>query len=57
VLSVGVDLEDVKGLVAERYDARPGTFYLIRPDQHVAARLRTVDTTRIAAARDRAIGL
>jgi len=56
VLSVGVDFEDVKGLVAERYDARPGTFYLIRPDQHVAARLRTVDAAAITAARDRAIG-
>ncbi|NIA67656.1 FAD-dependent oxidoreductase [Pelagibius litoralis] len=28
---------DVDGLVAERYGARPGSFYLLRPDQHVAA--------------------
>src|SRR4051794_19476631 len=34
-------LEDVEGLVAKRYDAKPGTFYLLRPDQHVCARWRS----------------
>ncbi|MBQ0929966.1 FAD-dependent oxidoreductase [Ideonella alba] len=43
VLHVGRDLHDIDGLVAERYDAQPGTVYLIRPDQHVAARWRTFD--------------
>lgn len=43
-------LRDVKGLVAERYDATPGTVYLIRPDQHVAARFRSFDPSRFATA-------
>jgi 3-(3-hydroxy-phenyl)propionate hydroxylase len=41
---------DEKGLAARRYDAQPGTCYLIRPDQHVAARWRTLDVARIRAA-------
>jgi 3-(3-hydroxy-phenyl)propionate hydroxylase len=56
VLSVGDDLIDVEGLAASRYDGRPGTVYLIRPDQHVAARWRTFDETAIRAAIDRACG-
>lgn len=47
---------DTQGLAAQRYDAAPGTVYLIRPDQHVCARWRTVDATAIAAARERALG-
>jgi len=56
VLTVGVDLADPQGLVARRYDARPGTVYLIRPDRYVAARWRDVDAPRIAAALARALG-
>ncbi|MDO9198225.1 FAD-dependent oxidoreductase [Rhodoferax sp.] len=41
---------DEQGLAARRYDAQPGTCYLIRPDQHVAARWRALDVTRIRAA-------
>ncbi|MGL6157095.1 MAG: FAD-dependent monooxygenase, partial [Ralstonia mannitolilytica] len=56
-VSAGVTaLEDIDGLVAQRYDARPGTLYLIRPDQHVCARWRSVDTAKLAAAMRRAMG-
>jgi len=50
-----VVLEDVEGLAAARYDATPGTFYLIRPDQHVCARWRTLDAARVDAALKRAL--
>lgn len=52
----GVDvLEDVDGLIAQRYDARPGTFYLLRPDQHVCARTRALDPQAVGQAVARAI--
>ncbi len=49
-------LSDTAGLAHDRYDARPGTTYLIRPDQHVAARWRRFDPAAIAAALARATG-
>ncbi|AHI64188.1 FAD-dependent oxidoreductase [Burkholderia thailandensis] len=52
----GVDvIEDSEGLAAQRYDARPGTFYLLRPDQHVCARFRTAQASAVRAALARAI--
>ncbi|WP_063533501.1 FAD-dependent oxidoreductase [Burkholderia sp. MSMB1589WGS] len=52
----GVDvIEDSEGLAAQRYDARPGTFYLLRPDQHVCARFRMADANAVRAALARAI--
>jgi 3-(3-hydroxy-phenyl)propionate hydroxylase len=42
------------GALAQRYDARPGTAYLLRPDQHVAARWRAADAARVRAAVARA---
>ncbi|KDB06382.1 monooxygenase FAD-binding protein [Burkholderia sp. lig30] len=55
VLNIGqpgsaADIVDAEGLVAQRYDARPGTVYLIRPDQYVAARWREFDVEKIEAA-------
>jgi len=48
--------EDRDGLALQRYDGRPGTFYLFRPDQHVAARWRSFDPAALGAALARATG-
>jgi len=45
---------DLDGPACQRYDARPGTCYLLRPDRHVAARWRTLDAGRVRAAVARA---
>jgi 3-(3-hydroxy-phenyl)propionate hydroxylase len=45
-----------RGPLAQRYDARPGTVVLLRPDQHVAARWRATDLNAIRAAVRRACG-
>jgi len=45
------------GLAAERYDARPGTVVLLRPDQHLCARWRQPSAADIAAALRRALAL
>ncbi|MGH7126478.1 MAG: FAD-dependent oxidoreductase, partial [Stellaceae bacterium] len=50
-------LADPSGKATERYDATPGTTYLIRPDQHVAGRWRRPDRARVSAALDRALAL
>jgi 3-(3-hydroxy-phenyl)propionate hydroxylase len=47
-------LTDSQGLAARRCDAHPGTVYLIRPDQHVAARWRHFDGAAVRAALARA---
>ncbi|MES2069330.1 MAG: FAD-dependent oxidoreductase, partial [Pseudomonadota bacterium] len=50
-------LHDMDGIAARRYDARPGTCYLIRPDQHVAARWRTLDRAGVQGALHHALGI
>ncbi len=45
---------DHQGVAAKRLDARPGTAYLLRPDQHVAARWRHLDAAAVRAALARA---
>ncbi len=47
---------DPQGLVAKRYDATPGTTYLLRPDQHVLARWRTLNASAVQAALACALG-
>ncbi len=49
-------VSDTAGLLAARYDARPSSCYLIRPDQHIAARRRDTDATALRAALARAAG-
>ncbi len=49
-------LEDVDGLLAQRYDATPGTLYLLRRDQHVAARWRRWDAEAVTRALHRLQG-
>lgn len=47
-------LVDAQGWIARRYDGKAGTTYLLRPDQHVAARWRQFDATRLQQALARA---
>jgi 3-(3-hydroxy-phenyl)propionate hydroxylase len=47
-------MHDSKGRIAQRYDARDGTVYLLRPDQHIAARWRAFDAFAVRAAVARA---
>ena len=49
-MSIGKDIEDVQWLAGLRLDARPGTAYLIRPDQHVCARWRKPTEAGVRAA-------
>ena len=42
-------------LATQRYDAQPGTVYLLRPDQHVCARWRKPTAAAVRAAIDHAL--
>ncbi|WP_114944053.1 FAD-dependent oxidoreductase [Microvirga calopogonii] len=50
VLVIGQDLLDQEGFFARRFDATPGSTYLVRPDQHLAARWRHAAPEAIARA-------
>ena len=58
VVSVGDDsgaaVHDVGGLLRQRYDARAGSSFLFRPDQHLCARWRSFDVHDVLAAASRA---
>ena len=47
---------DSRGLLHRHYDARPGTCYLVRPDQHVAGRWREFSREKVLRALARATG-
>ena len=49
-------VEDHAGMVARRYDLKARSCYLIRPDQHVAARWRDLSVDAVRDALARAIG-
>jgi 3-(3-hydroxy-phenyl)propionate hydroxylase len=52
-----VTLPDADGRLRARYGlAGPGAAYLLRPDQHVCARWRVLDATRLRAALNTALG-
>ena len=58
-LRIGGDdgLADAAGLAFRRYDAEPGSAYLLRPDGYVAARFRHPGKSTVEAALSRACGL
>jgi 3-(3-hydroxy-phenyl)propionate hydroxylase len=49
-------LADPEGWAAQRYDAQPGSAWLIRPDHHVCARWRQPDAAHVRTALARACG-
>jgi 3-(3-hydroxy-phenyl)propionate hydroxylase len=59
VIRIGANggFSDPAGLVGARYDAEPGTAYLLRPDGYVAARFRHPTRAALEAAVARASGI
>src|SRR5215211_3631069 len=53
---IGEDLVDETGAFTDRFDASPGSTYLLRPDQHLCARWRHYDRGKLEAAIARALG-
>ncbi|WP_262028985.1 FAD-dependent oxidoreductase [Microvirga sp. Mcv34] len=53
VIVIGHDLIDPEGFFTRRFDATPGSTYLVRPDQHLAARWRHTTAEAIARASNR----
>lgn len=56
ILLIGDNVIDNEGILNKRYDLRPGTVYLFRPDQIVAARWRHFDKDNVIRAMRRALG-
>ncbi|MBQ0824723.1 FAD-dependent oxidoreductase [Microvirga terrae] len=56
VLVIGDDLIDAQGYFARRFDSTPGSTYLVRPDQHLAARWRHPARSQIERASRRLRG-
>jgi 3-(3-hydroxy-phenyl)propionate hydroxylase len=58
LIRIGSDgFSDRAGLAGARYDAAPGTAYLLRPDGYVAARFRQPTRAALEGALARATGL
>jgi 3-(3-hydroxy-phenyl)propionate hydroxylase len=55
LIVIGEDLHDVTGIFQHRFDATPGATYVLRPDQHLAARFRGFDPTAVQKAVARAL--
>jgi len=53
---VGDDIHDDSGVFTWRFDATPGATYVVRPDQHLAARFRDFDCAKVMRAIGRAKG-
>jgi 3-(3-hydroxy-phenyl)propionate hydroxylase len=54
IVGAARDIDDPQGFIAARYGGAPGVVYLIRPDQHVAARFLKPSAAAIADALGRA---
>ncbi|MBT2771991.1 FAD-dependent oxidoreductase [Halomonas sp. ISL-60] len=50
-------VDDAEELVTQRYGLKAGGGYLIRPDQHVAARWHAITARKVEDALDRALGV
>ncbi len=51
-----ITISDLDTDIIQKYDFRDNSWYLIRPDHHIIARGRTVDTKTITSAFQRALG-
>ena len=52
-----IRLHDNQGVFAERFDAQPGSTWLVRPDQHVCARWRVASAEQVRSSMRRALAL
>jgi 3-(3-hydroxy-phenyl)propionate hydroxylase len=50
----GVDAATV-ALLQQRFDAQPGSTYVLRPDRHICARFRTFDAGLVLRAVEKAL--